>query len=817
MHGLVTELRQTWRSLLRRPGYAAVVVLTLGLGIGATTTIYSVVDTMLIRALPYPDADRLVVLGNTTPGQEWVGERDGLQRLAAISLPNLNDLVARGKVVQRAAALERSTWVAPDQGNGPELLQVANVTAGFFEMLSVKPILGRLLLPSDYWTPGGGGWGTLITHDVWQHRFGGDPHVVGKRLDGSGSFGSFIVVGVLPRDFHQPAALVGSEVEFWMHLDPADRRYQARQRRNVRVLARLDAGVSIEQARADLAVAQAQLVQDERAGNLLPDGTPLGIGVNSLRDETVGSAGGPMLILLGAALLLLVLAGTNAANLLLVRGLEREGELALRRALGAGRMRLGGGLVAESVSLALAGGVLGLGIAEAGVAAFRRFGPASLPRIEEVGVNPRVAAAGVLLSILVGVTIGIVPAVRSGGVDLLATLRSSIQSMTQRGNRLRTGLAAVQLALALVLGIGASLLFRSFMQLRTEHLGFEPARLVAFRVPLKTERPWEAWDRLLDAVRSIPGVTSAAAASNLPFQTPSWKPRVERAEQVGEASNEGIPGYAVTPGFFEVSGIAVVRGRSFDTSDQPESRPVAIVNQSFARAVLADRDPIGAQIRLPDDAGAGGTLEVIGVVADVVQGRVEDGIGPAIYVPYTQTHGAPHVLVASDRDPAALGTDIRRAVGRAGFPFPVSELSTMESRIEASRAGPRFQLLLIGAFAGAALALSAIGLYGTLAFTVRSRTKELGIRMAMGAGRRTIYGLVMKQGMIVLGIGLAAGLIGAIGLTRLLQGFLFRVRPIDPPAFLIAIAVMAAAVLVAAMLPAARAARIDPMSSIRVE
>jgi len=423
-----------------------------------------------------------------------------------------------------------------------------------------------------------------------------------------------------------------------------------------------------------------------------------------------------------------------------------------------------------------------------------------------------------LLSIIIGVCIGIVPAVRSSGVDLLANLRASSNALTARGGRLRTALAATQLALALVLGVGASLLFRSFVHLRRQDLGFRPAKLVAFSVPLKTDAPWEAWDRLLDAMRSIPGAAAWTIGSNLPFQTPTWMPRVMRADQGDEIPSSGMPGYAVTPTFFRTLGIPIIQGRAFDGSDQPLSRPVAIVNQSFARVVFGARDPIGTRIRILADSGLGREVDVVGVAGDAVQGRVEDGIGPAVYVPYTQFGGGEaNVVIRSDRDPGDLSMAIRRAVAQAGFQFPVSEISTMSERIDRSHATARFQTFLISAFAGAALLLSAVGLYGTLVFSVRSRTKELGVRMAMGADRRIIYRLVIGQGFAVLGAGLVVGLFGALAVARLLERLLYRVKPMDPLAFGIAVAVLAAAVLLAALRPAWLAARVDPLASIRVE
>ena len=804
------DLRQMLRGLRRRPGYAGMVALTLGLGIGATTTIYSVVDAMLVRPLPYRDADRLVVIGNTVPGSEWLEGREGLQRLEVIALPNFQDLRERVSGLRGTAAIERRNWLSATREDEPEILDVANVEAGFFDLLSVKPLLGRLTRDGDQVGDAGGQWGTVISYEGWQRRFGADPTIIGK------SFRQFTIIGVLPRDFVQPAALVGTNVEFWVHLDPKDRRYTDRRRRTVMVLARLAPDVPVERLRRDLSVAQTRLAAERPEGNVSRDGGSLGAGINSLRDATIGAGGRPVLIFFGAALLLLVLAGTNAANLLIVRGLERDGELSLRRALGAARTRLAVSLVAESLTLALAGGVVGLGIAAAGVAAFRRLGPQAIPRMSEVAVNFRIVVAGIVLSTVVGVLVGVIPAIRSSGADLLANLRSSLTAFSPRGTRLRTSLAATQLALALVLGVGASLLFRSFVQLRNERLGFEPNGLVAFTVAFKNARPWETWDQVLEAVGRLPGVTAVGGASNLPFEGPQLMLSLKPADETREASLAAVAGYAVNPTYFATAKIPVLRGRTFDSSDQPDSRKVVIINERFARMTFGDRDPIGQVLRVQEDWMQGAQYEVVGVVGDVVQARVEDGMLPAFYRPHTQMPAAMSVLVASRRDVASLAPEIRRSLVDIGlWSAPVVGMSSMRERIGASFSTPRFQLLLIGTFAGVAVLLAGIGLYGTLTYTVRSRTRELGIRMAMGASQRQVFELVLRQGVRVLVGGLTVGLVGAAGLTRLLQGFLYRVSPIDPLAFGAALLVLVVVVLAAALRPAGRATRVDPIASMR--
>jgi putative ABC transport system permease protein len=803
------ELRQMFRGLLHRPAYAGMVALTLGLGIGATTTIYSVVDAMLVRPLPYRDADRLTIIGNVFPGQERLEGREELYRLEGLSLPNFRDLRERVRGVEKSAAIERRNWLSASPDNDTEILDVANVEQGFFDLLSVKPFLGRLPRDGDQAAPAGR-WGAVITYESWQKRFGGDPNIVGRR------FGPFDVIGVLPRDFLQPAAVVGSDVEFWLHLDPDDRRYTDRQRRGLLVLARIQPGVPLSSLRSDLSASQATLATEQPLGNVLPDGKALGIGINSLRDATVGAGERPVLIFLGAALLLLALAGTNAANLLIVRGLERDGELALRRALGAHRSRLVGNLVAESVSLALAGGIIGLAIAFAGVEAFRRFGPQAMPRMGEIAVNLRIVVAGALLSLVVGVLVGVIPAVRSSGADLLGNLRSSLTAISSRGTRVRTFLAATQLALALMLGVGASLLFRSFVHLRSERLGFEPKDRVAFAVAFKNDRPWETWDRVLETLSALPGVHAAAGASSLPFQTAAMRLHIAPVSQDPTAPIAPVAAYSVSPTYFTTAKIPLLRGRMFAGTDQMETRRVAIVNERFAQTTFGARDPVGERLVVQEDGRSELQLEIVGVVGNVVQARVEDGVLPAVYLAHTQMPAPMQVLLHTEREAKELASDIKRAIAGIGlWSAPVLHLSSMNDRIVASRSAPRFQVMLIAAFAGAAVVLAAIGLYGTLTFSVRSRTRELGIRMAMGASRRQIQELVLWQSASVLAIGLGAGLVGALSLTRMLQVFLYRISPIDPLAFLGAMFVVALAVLIATLRPARRASRVDPMTSIR--
>jgi putative ABC transport system permease protein len=428
----------------------------------------------------------------------------------------------------------------------------------------------------------------------------------------------------------------------------------------------------------------------------------------------------------------------------------------------------------------------------------------------------RIVMAGVGLSVAVGVLVGLIPAIRSSGADLLTNLRASVATISPRGTRLRTALASTQLAVALILGVGASLLFKSFVYLRTERLGFEPRDLATMTVAFKDDRMWDTWDQVLGIAATIPGVTSVAAASAVPFENPQLALPIGPSELPSNSSMAPVATYVVSPTYFSTAKIPVRVGRTFDSSDQPGSRRVAIVNETFARATFGDRNPIGRTLENRDEQPGGTDIEIVGVVGDVVQARLEDGMLPAVYVPHTQLPSMMALMVSTRRAPEDIAHDLRRALTTAGLhTTPVLDVSSIANRIDRSLVAPRFQLLLIGAFAGTAVLLAAIGLYATLSFTVRSRTRELGIRLAMGATQRQIFDLVLRQGFQVLAIGMTAGIVGSAGLTSLLRGFLYRVSPLDPVAFLSALLLVAVAVLVAAVRPARRASNVDPIASIR--
>lgn len=814
------DLRLTVRGLARRPAFTAVVVLTLGFGIGATTTIYSVVDGIVLRPLPYADPDRLVMLGNTFPGREW-DERDSrLQRLAGVSLLNFQDWRARARSFDQIVALEHTSALLPDRGDGPELAYMAAVTEGFFSLLRVPPALGRTFLPDDF--AGRNGRVVMLSYGTWIDRFAGDPGILDRAVATQGT--TYTVVGVLPRGFTPPEVLGTTDYEFWVPIDAAHPRYASRGRRSLYVLGRLAAGATVAGARAELDAIQATLAQEFPDGNVFANGERFGAGVNALHAETVGASGRLLVIFLGASVLLLLIAALNAANLLLVRGLDRVGEMGVRRALGAGRARLTGLLLLEGVVLAAAGGVVGALLAVGGVEAFLRLAPSSLPRLGDVAVNPRIIGVCALVSLGTGLVVGMLPAARLTGHDMAAILREGMATTTAgAGVRLRTALVAGQLGLALVLGVGASLLFNSFIRVATADPGFEPGHLATFWLPLKRpdappeERAWQAWDALLAEVGAVPGADGVAAASNLPFQSPHWAPAVVLEGDPPDFRRTGVTGYVVTPNFFEVAGIPLVAGRALSPADRSGTSGVVVVNEEFGRAHLAGRAPVGTPIRFRDDNGYQ-DLEIVGVVGNVVQTRAEEGWQPAVYVPYTQVEWPmAQVVVRSERDAETLLPELRRAAARFSPHVPVSNLGDMRARIHSVQTEPRFRAILIGSFAGIAMLLAVIGLYGSLAYAVSRRSRELGIRMALGADPVGIVRLVLGHGLAVTAAGLALGLAGAALLSRLLRRLLFEVGTLDLASFAVAALVLAAAALVAIVVPARRATAVDVVRSLRVE
>jgi putative ABC transport system permease protein len=817
----VTELRQGARGLVRRPGFTLLAVLTLALGIGATTTIISVVDSVVLRPLPYENPDELMSVGLTFPDREWNPDVGGLQNLEAVSYLNFLELKDRTRAFAQLGGMQRLTGLLPDAGLGPEIVGMGAVTEGFLEMVGAPLVLGRTFSPDEY---DGSASVVLLSQQAWITRYGSDPNVIGLDI-AQNSVVSNTVVGVLAKDFTPPEALMGGGlggdgIEFWIPLNVDHGRYRARQQGHLNVIGRLAPGSTIESARAELQRFGSEIAREFPAASVLADGTHRGYGTNTLLAETVGTSGRALIMFLGAAALLLAIAALNAANLLLVRGLDRSSEMSIRLALGAGRGSLVRGVLTESLLISALGGVLGVALSYLGVELFLKLSP-DLPRLAEVGVDGRILAITAAVSIGAGLLTGLAPIAGLGRIDPAHGMKEDAGRGTYTGGRLRSALVTFQLGLALVLAVGASLLLHSFVRLRTVDPGFEPEGLTAFTMPVKRpggpDQVWQSWDELLAAVRQTPGLIDVGATSNLPFEASSWAPAVLLPDDPEEDQRTGISGYVISRNYLRTAGIDIVQGRPFESTDGPDGQRVALVNEAFLRAHFPVGDPIGMEIRLPEETEAG-PRRVVGVVEDVVQVRPEDGWRPAIYVPYTQAQSSiVKVAVRSSTETETPFAQLREAGARFTTAIPILDMARLPSRIRAVRTGPRFQVALLTAFAAVALLLAAIGLYGSLAHSVGRRTRELGVRVALGAGPGTIYALVLRNGMAIAATGLGIGLVGSVALSRLIERYLFEVAPLDPTAFLVASVGLVVATLLAVLRPAHRAARVNVVDCLKAE
>jgi predicted permease len=804
------------RGLRRRPGFAGGVALTLGLGIGATTTIFSVVDGIMLRPLPYDDPGRLAAVGTTFPTREWADEAAALQHLAGISMLNFQDFAERTRSFDVLAGIETTNVLLPDQGSGPEFAGAARVSRDFFEALDVTPALGRTFLPTEHRVDGDPV--VMLSYGAWQRRFGAEPDVVGRTVEPVGT--AVTIVGVLPRDFRPPESFFRAAPDFWMPLQPDHPRYASRGTRSLAIVGRLASDTDIEAAREEARAIAADLAAEYPDGNVYPDGSYFGIGVNGLHEETVGTTGRTLWIFLSAAALLLMLASMNSATLLLARALDRARELDVRIALGARRGRVARLLMTEAGLLSAAGGVIGVALAYAGVEAFLRYAPASLPRVGDVEVDARVLAVAAAVSLGSGVAAGLLPAMRSMRRALSGT--TSGRTATAPSSRLRTVLVGGQIAVAVVLLSGAGLLFTSFVRILSVEPGFEPDGLVTMRIALKRpgamdEAGWVGWDRAVEEVRSVPGVESVAATSNPPFQSPSWAPRLLLPGDPPELRREGISGFVVTPEYFETIGAEVVAGRPFARTDGPEAEPVVIVNRTFVRTQLGGADPLGTAVR-QTEGGEEFPMRIVGVVEDVVQTTADEGPRAGVYVPYTQAEWPFVQLVVRSSLPAeTLVPELRKAVARFNPVVPAQDVRTMRDRMSASRTDPRFQAFLIGAFAAVALLLAAAGLYGALSHAVGRRRREIGVRLALGAAEGGVLGLVLRDGLRVAVAGLVLGLAGALATSRVLADFLFSIEPHDPLTLAGVALVLLLVSAIACLLPARRATTVDPVEVLRSE
>jgi len=807
MDTLLQDLRYGIRSLLKNPGFTLVAVLALALGVGANTAIFSVVNRLLLSPLPFKDPDRLVMV--------WEKNIPRNRERNVVSPANFLDWNRQNQVFEHLAALAESPVNLTNAGE-PEEFQAQFVTASFFPLLGVQPAYGRAFIDSED-VPNAERV-VIISHRLWQSRFGADLQLLGKTITLSGR--NPTVVGIMPPGFH----FLNNKIDFWvpMRFDTGTD-YRAVSGRYLRSVARLKPDVTLSQARAEMDVIAGRLEQsymDFNAG--------WGANVFPLQEEVVGDIRPALLVLLGAVGFVLLIACANVANLLLARAATRQKELALRTALGASRGRLIRQLLNESLLLGVIGGTAGLFLAYWAIELLIKFNPGNIPRLEEVALDNRVLAFTLVVSVLTGVIFGAIPALQASKPDLNESLKEGGRSSGGGAGhrRMRSIFVVSEVALALVLLIGAGLMIKSFVKLQQVDLGFNPDNLLTARVLLPGSKygdnPKRAafFQQAVQRIETIPGVQAAGAIS--------WLPLVglgSATSFVVDGRPEPPPGESpvtdvrvITPGYFAAMGMPLIKGRIFDERDNAQSPRVLIINEAMAREYFPDQDPIGKRLIISWDRPALPD-EIIGIVGDARLTSIDGQVRPAIYWPHARqsSYSAMAFAVRTTSDPLAVAGSLVSEIRAIDPEQPVADIRTMGEVVSTSVSRPRFNMLLLGLFAGVALVLSAVGIYGVMAYSVNQRTHEIGIRMALGARSTDVLRLIVGQGMVLALVGVVIGLAGAYFLTGLMSSLLFGVTATDPLTFGGISLLLAGVAFVACYVPARRATKVDPMVALRYE
>ena len=822
---MLSDIRYGLRQLAKHPGFTFVAVITLALGIGANTAIFSVVNALLLKPLPFPNSQELVAFGSVNTKTSAAGNAADLNSL---SYADYFDFREQNRTLANVAVF-RDRSFAVKTAEGASSLRGVMSSSEYFDVLGVKPVIGRTFTRADEQSGGGpDGFKVLISHEYWKKQFGGDQNVVGRTIELDRR--TYTIIGVLPAGFQYPIQADPLDLYVTIAIDAtsadgSEPQTASRGAHSLQAIARLKPGVSIEQAQADLAAIAANLEKQYPDTN-----TNFGVGFLPLREELIGDVRTGLYVLFGAVLCVLLIANANVANLLLARASVRGKEMALRAALGASRARIIRQLLTESVMLSAIGGLLGLLIAQWGTEALIRVVPQNIPRIATIQLDAIVLGFTLLVSLATGVVFGLVPAWQASRVDLNTSLKSG--SRTGGGGegkgRLRNGLVVAEVALALILLICAGLLIQSFARLGRVPPGMQTERLLTAQIQLpdvaypKNENVIAFFDQLLPRLRALPGVESASAIVPLPLTGSNMVTTFDNeADPKPEGQRDGAPIRIIGTEYFATMGIPVLQGRVFDQTDRFESTPVVIVNQRFADKFFPGQNVVGKRIMPGFSADESGEKmrEIIGVVGNVKHLSLKNEDSPEMYVPQTQIPFSIMSLVVrtSLADPAALTSAIRRELGAMDSALPLRSIRVFDEYIARSLARTRFNALLLSIFAGTALLLTAIGIYGVMAYSVAQRTNEIGIRIALGAAQSSIFRLVVGQAMLLVAISLAIGLAGAFAATRLLSSLVFGVGLWDPLTFASIVLLISAVAFVAAWLPARRASRVNPIIALRAE
>ncbi len=812
---LLHDLRYGARMLRNNPGFTLVAVLTLALGIGANTALFSVIDAVLLRPLPFHDPDRLVAI-------RAVDLRDATHG-GEISYPAFLDWRSRSSSFE-AMSVWNTIDLTYTGGDQPESVRSAVVSANLFSMLGVLPTLGRgFTLDEDQ--PGREQLPVVLSYEFWQSRFGGDPNVLGRALTLDN--GKYSVVGVMPAHFQFPVQR--ERVELWttMAHDLQGKSAMAAQRgaSYLQVISRLKPGVEASRAQADVLLVQEQLNRQ------YPENRPRGVAIQSESDQITGVMRPALMILLGAVGFVLLIACANVASLLLARATVRQREFTVRTALGASRWMIVRQLLTESVLLAMVGGIVGLLLAHWATSALVSMAPEGLARTSEVALDFRVLGFTFVIALTTGVLFGLAPAVQTSRSDLNQALRESGRGSSGGpvGTRLRSALVASQLAIAFVLLIGAGLLLRSFNRLRQVDPGFRADHVLTFLLEVPSHRHPGAQRpvfvrELLQSTRALPGVKSASAIFGLPL-SPDHSAFTTLDIEGHPVPNSQRPRVAfriIESQYFHTMGIRLLQGRTFTPQDEQGGPPLAVVNETLARQVFKGENPLGRRIK-PNisfgDSDDAPVREVVGVSADVKSSSIGGNTSPEIYAPETPTDfiGEMTIVVRTGTDPNALVPAMRSLVSSMDKDLPLREIKTLEQYVSGSISAPRFEAVLLGTFAVLALVLTIIGLYGVISYSVAQRTREIGIRIALGAQRESISHLVMREGALLTLIGVGAGLIASLFTVHLVRGLLYGIGTTDPATFIAVPVLLLGVALLACYIPARRAMSVDPIVALRYE
>jgi predicted permease len=800
VRALASDVAFAIRLLLRRPGFTALAVLTLAVGTGASTAVFSLVDHVLLRPLPFPSAARLLALCETNPS---------LEGFCVASPPNAQDWARESRTL--ASIGQGRSWPFMLRGEGAsEGIRGGLATPGLFGTLGVRPALGRLLEPAD--EAAGERHVAVLSDAFWRSHYGADRAVLTRSLVLDGE--RYRVVGVLPADVEVPT-LGGVHVWVPMPFDPRDE--ENRRWRGFLTIGRLADGASAEAAADELRVLQRRLAERHPDTNRGYDGA-----VRPLLDVVVGSAKTTLPVFLGAVAILLLVACVNVANLLVARGAGRQRELAVRAALGARPWAIARMLSVESVLLALAGGATGIVVATWGADALLALMPDGLPRVHAVGLDPRIALFGLVVTLATGLLAGALPALQASRVDLAEAIKAGHQPVAfRRALGVRGGLVSLEVAMAFVLAVGAGLLTRSYAGFLRWEPGFDRTHLLTFWTYASTDRYPDAarvaalFARVEESMRALPGVTAAGMTSSGPLFGGE-----ENGEFVPDGAADGTATmsarwYDMSPSFFPTLGVRLKSGRLLADADRAGAPRVALVNEAFARRWFPGTDVVGRRIRernLPE------AMQIVGVVADVPSLVPGAKVQPEIYWPYQQSpRWASYVVLRTTGDPAELARAVEARLAEVDPDLRPAQVETMEQRVDGELARPRFQMLLIGVFAALAVGLTAVGVYGVIAASVAGRTREIGIRVALGAGRGRVVREVVREGMMLAGAGLAAGGFAAFALARFAASLLHGVAPTDPATYAVIGVLIAVIAAAACLVPARRAARVDPMEALRAD